>query len=140
MPDYEYEALDSSGELVTGSVICSGEKQALEELEEFGLNPTKLTLRKKTPQAPVSQFWDGTFDDGAGWLGYGVAIPILGLFIGLEKFGATVPTIASILCFAYSFYHIRVRWRDGRWPTGRGVGGGGGCGGGCGGGGCGGGG
>ena len=139
MPEYEYEALDSSGQLVTGSVIYSGERQALEKLAEFGLNPTKLTLREETPLAPVSQFWDGTFDDGAAWLGYGVAIPIFGLFVGLAKFGETMPTIASIICFAISFYHIRMRWCDGRWPGGRGVGGGGGCGGGCGGGGCGGG-
>ena len=126
MPDYEYEAPDASGELVTGSVICSGEKQALEKLEEFGLNPTKLTLRKKTPQAPVSQFWDGTFDDGVAWLGYGVAFPILGLFVGLENFGETVPTIASGMLFCASFYLIRRRVRTGKWPEGGGISGGGG--------------
>ena len=61
--EYEYEALDASGQLVTSSVVYSNERQALDKLEEFGLHPTKLPLGQETPQAPVSQFWDGTFGD-----------------------------------------------------------------------------
>ena len=122
MPDYEYEALDSSGKSVTGTSSHPNEAFARAKLEKLGLYPVRLAVIPSS--IPKKKLWDGTFGDGAAWLGYGVAFPIMGLFVGLTKFGELMPTIASGMLFCLSFYLIRRRVTDGKWPEGEGGGGG----------------
>jgi hypothetical protein len=138
MPEYEYEALDSSGKSVTGSVFCSDEQQALEQVQEFGFHITKLTPRKETPQEPLSKYWDGTFWDAVGWIFWGVCIPLAGLIWGLNNPEKVPPAVGIIFAGLFSLFFISKRVLDGKWPE-DGPGCGGGCGSSCGGGGCGGG-
>ncbi len=118
MPDYEYEALDSSGKLVTGSVVCSDERQALEKLTEFGLHPTKLALEQETHQAPASKFWDGTFWDAVQWIFWGVCMPLAGLIGGLNNPEKAHPAMGIIVAGLIAIFFITKRVRDGKWPEG----------------------
>ena len=120
MPDYEYEALDSSGKSVTGTSSHPNEAFARAKLEKLGLYPVRLAVIPSS--IPKKKLWDGTFGDGAAWLGYGVALPIMGLFVGLTKFGELMPTIGSGTLFCLSFYLIRRRVTDGKWPESEGYG------------------
>ena len=53
MPDYEYEALDSSGKLVTGTSSHPNEAFARAKLEKLGLHPVKLSVRDQQQQVAI---------------------------------------------------------------------------------------
>ena len=66
MPDYEYEALDSSGKSVTGTSSHPNEAFARAKLEKLGLHPVKLTVitssipeDKRTAKNSPLQFYVG---------------------------------------------------------------------------------
>jgi hypothetical protein len=126
MPEYEYEALDSSGKSVTGSVFCSDEQQALEQIQDFGFHVTKLTPRKETPHEPLSKYWDGTFWDSVQWVFWGVCMPLAGLIGGVNNPEKVHPGVGIIFAGLMSLFFISKRVRDGKWPEGGGGGGGGG--------------
>jgi len=46
MPAYLYRATDSSGKVITGSLVAEGEKGVVAELHQMGLIPIRITLSK----------------------------------------------------------------------------------------------
>ena len=124
--EYEYEALDSSGKSVTGSVFCSDEQKALEQVQKFGFHVTKLTPRKEAPQEPLSKYWDGTFWDAVQWIFWCVCMPLAGLIGGVNNPEKVTPAVGFIFAGLMSLFFISKRVRDGKWPEGGEGGGGGG--------------
>ena len=59
MPDYEYEALDSSGKLVTGTSSHPNEAFARAKIEKLGLYPVRLTVIQSS--IPKKKLRDRTF-------------------------------------------------------------------------------
>ena len=112
MPDYEYEAFDSSGKLVTGT--CSHENKALAwaELEKLDLYPVRLAM---PPSSIVKkQYWDGTFGDAFQWFFYGVCLPVAGLIGAWEAH----PAVGMVLAAIPGLIMIPIRLRSGKWPKG----------------------
>ena len=122
MPDYEYEALDSSGKLMTGTSSHPNEAFARAKRERLGLRPTKLFVKPGSVQETKQR----TFLDA-------VIQGIVGSLFGYGKFGKSVLSLFGIAKFGgRGHYTSRSSYNDSHR-------GGGSCGGGCGGGGCGGG-
>ena len=84
MPEYEYEALDSSGKSVTGTSTHPNEAFARAKLEKLGLYPVKLTVMPGSiTTVPKNKLWDGTFGDAVQWIFCGVCLPVAGIIGGL---------------------------------------------------------
>ena len=110
MPEYEYEALNASGELVTGTSLHSNEAFARAKLEKLGLHPVKLSVREETPRDPVNKFWDGTFFDTVMWL-LVLCIPIAGLF-------SPTPDVGFLSGVVVVFFLGAARVFTGNWHSG----------------------
>ena len=124
MPDYEYEALDSSGKSVTGTSTHPNEAFARAKLEKLGLYPVKLTvIPGSITTVPKNKLWSGTFGDAFQWFFWGVCIPVAGL-IGALNTGEVHPAVGMILAAVIGLVMITIRVRTGKWPEG-GEGGGG---------------
>ena len=116
MPEYKYEALDSSGKSVTGTSTHPNEAFARAKLEKLGLYPVKLTVIPGSITAvPKNKLWDGTFGDAFQWFLWGAFLPLVGLIGGLlnpEEFHPAFCIFAGII----SLLMMRLRLRDGKWP------------------------
>ena len=66
MPVYEYEALDSSGKLVTGTSSHPNEAFARAKLEKLGLHPVKLSVKDQQQQVDDTESPD-PWRDFAKW-------------------------------------------------------------------------
>ena len=110
MPEYEYEALDASGKLVTGTSLHRNEAFARAKLEKLGLHPVKLSIREETPRNPVNQFWDGTFFDTTMWL-LVLCIPIACHFSPDDEFGFFSGVVVV-------FFAGAIRFFSGSWHSG----------------------
>ena len=123
MPDYEYEALDSSGKSVTGTSSHPNEAFARAKLEKLGLYPVRLAVIPSS--IPKKKLWDGTFGDAFGWFFWGVCIPVAGLIGGLLNPEKVHPAVGMILAAVIGLVMITIRVRTGKWPEGGGESGGG---------------
>ena len=118
MPEYEYEALDSSGKSVTGISTHPNEAFARAKLEKLGLYPVKLTvIPGSITTVPKKKLWDGTFGDAFQWFFWGAFIPLVGL-IGALLNPEKVDQALCIFAGFISLLMIRLRFRDGKWPKG----------------------
>ena len=121
MPEYEYEALDSSGKSVTGTSSHPNEAFARAKLEELGLYPVRLAVIPSS--VPKKKLWNGTFGDAFQWFFWGVCIPVAGL-IGALNTGEVHPAVGMILAAVIGLVMITIRIRTGKWPEGGEYGGG----------------
>ena len=116
MPEYEYEALDSSGKSVTGTSTHPNEAFARAKLEKLGLYPVKLTvIPGSITTVPKNKLWDGSFLDAFQWFLWGAFLPLVGLIgelLNPEEFHLALCIFAGII----SLLMIRLRLRDGKWP------------------------
>ena len=119
MPEYEYEALDSSGKSVTGTSTHPNEAFARAKLEKLGLYPVKLTVMPGSiTTVPKNKLWDGTFGDAFQWSFWGAFTPLVGLIGALLNPEKLHPALYIIITALTSLLMIRLRFRDGKWPKG----------------------